>query len=248
MESTPIATHKTELEQLFVHPFKLTNYLCHWSEKHKYIYVETPKVACTTVKRVLQAAEKGILEAPKKYNVHDRTASPLLAPQDDIGSFLNALRSTEYRRFCFVRNPYTRILSCYLEKMVQNPLERKRLAPMLGLDPSTPPSFINFLTAISEQRDEERDIHWAPQTYLLRPNRIQYSFVGRFELFREQLRLVCRVLSISQYATDLPDTDHATSAQDSAKELLRPLESELIRKIYERDFTNYAYGWSPDFV
>ena len=33
----------------------LTEYICHWARRVGCIYVETPKVACTTIKRVLQA-------------------------------------------------------------------------------------------------------------------------------------------------------------------------------------------------
>ena len=234
---------------LFNQPLPLTNYLCHWSKKHSFIYMETPKVACTTVKRVLQQAEAGGgLTYDKPGVVHDRTRSPLLAPRQDLSAFVEAWRAEEYFRFCFVRNPFTRILSCWLDKMVKIQFERKRLAPKLNLKSENPPTFNVFLSAIAEQKDEECDIHWAPQTYLLRPNRVSYSFIGRFELFREQFRKICEHLGISEYANDLSITWHATHAYEKVKNYMGKQEIELIHRIYERDFRNFGYGWSPNVI
>lgn len=239
----------TAFAELFAQPASLTNYLCNWSERLRYVYVETPKVACTTIKLVLQQAEAfGEMSYERPGDVHNRQLSPLLAPSDNVKSFVSATKSEDYFRFCFVRNPYTRVLSCYLDKMVKTEFERKRLAPKLGLDPEEVPSFKTFLQRVSQQSDDEYDIHWAPQTYLLRPNRIRYSFIGRFELFREQFKMVCDRLDISAYAEDLGDTWHATNAFEKTKEYLGAEEIELICRIYERDFSNFGYGWSPEVI
>ena len=237
------------LRAIFDQPPQLTNYLCHWSQEHSFVFVETPKVACTTVKRVLQQAEAGgglIYERPG--DIHNRTHSPLLSPDHDMKVFVEAMKAEYYFRFCFVRNPFTRVLSCYLDKMVKNAFERRRLAPILGFKQENPPAFADFLRAIAEQKDEECDIHWAPQTYLLRPNRVRYSFIGRFELFQEQFRMVCEHLSIAKYATDLSGTWHATNAFEKVKDYLGREEIELTHRIYEHDFQNFGYGWSPDVI
>lgn len=237
------------IKDIFNQPVSLTNYLCNWSKSYKYIYMETPKVACTTIKRIIQQAEvEGILSYENVEVVHDRDRSPMLSPKDDIDSFVRALVDNEYFIFCFVRNPFTRSLSCYLDKMVNTEFERRRLAPRLDLNPDTPPSFISFLEAVAEQSDEECDIHWASQTFLLRPNRIRYSFIGRFELFRQQFGMVCDRLKISEYANDLSDTWHATNAYQKVRRYMGKKEVELIQKIYERDFRNFGYGWSPEII
>jgi hypothetical protein len=148
----------------------LTEYICHWSRRIGCIYVETPKVACTTIKRVLQAAELGVERRHEMPDdVHARATSPLLAPGHDPEGFALAIWDTATFRFTFVRNPYSRILSCWLDKMVSNETERGRMAPMLGLDPNTPPSLAEFLEAIAAQPERERDPHWTTQTHLLNP-------------------------------------------------------------------------------
>lgn len=218
-EYAPPKNIQQEIYDIFDQPLQITQHLCQWSKKYKYVYVETPKVACTTIKRVLQQAESdGTMTYEDPSVVHERERSPLLAPWQDSTGFVEAMRTDDYFRFCFVRNPFTRILSCYLDKMVKTEFERRRLAPQLGFDPETLPSFIDFLSAISEREDEENDIHWAAQTFLLRPNRVRYSFVGRFELFRDQFRLVCERLGILEYAGDLANTWHKTDAHEKIKE------------------------------
>jgi hypothetical protein len=234
---------------LFAQPEALTNYICHWSRIHGYVFVETPKVACTTIKRVLQAAELGpgrIAERPA--DVHDRGRSPLLSPCEDPGAFASAMQDPDVFRFAFVRNPFSRALSCWLDKMVKNAFERERLAPKLGFDPATPPAFGDFLTAVCDQEPAGRDIHWATQTYLLRPNRIRYSFIGRFEFFRPQFLAVCSRLGIDGHADDLPETSHATNAGSKIREYVGQREAAIIRHIYEDDFRNFGYGWDPAVI
>ena len=48
-----------------------TNYLYNIALKKKILYVETPKVACTQIKRMLQRLEAGPSEILPK-NIHDK--------------------------------------------------------------------------------------------------------------------------------------------------------------------------------
>jgi hypothetical protein len=235
------------LAALFNNGVPRANYLCNFSEKNRYLYVETPKVACTTIKRVLQDAEIGVKGATKEANVHDRIASPIKRPADNIVAFDRLINDSSTTIFCFVRNPYTRILSCYLDKIVNNTWERQRLSPQLGLSSDAPPTFLEFLAAVEKQTESERDIHWSSQTYLLRPNRLKYSFIGRFEFFRAQFERVCRHLGILEFS-DLSETAHATGANEKMLSYFGEREIEKIQMIYGADFSNFGYGWAPNIV
>lgn len=225
------------------HP-DLTEYICHWARRVGCVYVETPKAACTTIKRVLQAAELGpdrVGELPE--DVHARSTSPLLSPGQDPEGFLAAMTDPATFRFAFVRNPYSRALSCWLDKMVTNTVERHRLAPLLGLDPGTAPSLGDFLSAVSDQPEARRDPHWTTQTHLLNPQGIRYAFIGRFEHFRVEFARLCAHLGIAEHAGTLPGTAHATDAGAKVASHVGEAEAALIRRIYEADFRNFAYGW-----
>lgn len=245
-DDLPLAAHadRSPAAELFDQPAALTHYICHWSISRGFVYVETPKVACTTIKRVLQAAELGPdRRADPPRDVHAFDQSPLLSPAEDQAGFVAAMTSPAVFRFGFVRNPFSRALSCWLDKMVQNEFERHRLAPLLGLDPASAPPLVAFLQAVAAQAPPLRDPHWATQTYLLRPNRLRYDFLGRFEMFRSDFLKVCAHLSIGDYAGDLPDTWHATDATAKVQSHIGPEEAQLIRRIYEDDFRNFGYGW-----
>ena len=71
------------------------------SSKHKLTFISNPKVACSTIKNSLLEGFDGDVhaEANKKFNL----------PKD-----------TEHDFFCLTRNPYSRTLSCFKNKIGPN--------------------------------------------------------------------------------------------------------------------------------
>lgn len=220
--------------------FVNANYLAHLSNNHRYLYVSVPKTGCTKIKKTLQDAESG-RALDHSHHVHTPVFSPLLEPIDDVATLHAALTSKDWFRFGFVRNPFSRILSCYLDKIVRAPFERQRLLPVLGLDAAAPvPAFSEFVRLIARQQDSERDIHWASQYYLLRPDRIDYTFIGRFERLPADLQHVCDKLSI----TPLEPTEkreHSAGAAPGMADYYGEDEQRMIAEAYHRDFATFGY-------
>lgn len=220
-------------------PFADANSLCHLSNRHKYLYVETPKVACTAIKHRLQTAEiDGALVFRNYGDEHFPELSPLMTPLDSPDLFLQALQADDWFRFTFVRNPFTRVLSCYLDKIVASEPERRRLLPELGLDPSVTPTFKTFLRAIAEQKEDARDAHWAPQAWLTQPDAVSYHFIGRLEQFETDFRYVCERLAIP---TNIAAVRHSTDAGDKLAAYYGPKEIRLAQLIYAEDFLRFGY-------
>lgn len=220
-------------------PFDDANSLCHVSNRHKYLYVETPKVACTAIKHTLQTAEMGgELDFRRYGDEHFPELSPLMTPLDDPDLFLRALDGDNWFRFTFVRNPFTRALSCYLDKIVASEPERQRLLPELGLDPSSIPTFKIFLQAVASQKEDRRDAHWAPQAWLTQPDTVRYDFIGRLEQFDIDFRYVCQTVGIR---TDIAAVRHSTDAGDKLAAFYGPEEIGLARTIYAEDFLRFGY-------
>jgi len=231
---------------LYGYPSERANYLTHISWERGYVYVEVPKTGCTSVKRMLQLPEYGydIDQLPK--NIHDRSISPLARPREAPARFLEALRLGELFAFTFVRNPFGRALSGYLDKIVQNPWEKKRRLPPLGFEADAEVSFIEFLNAVRSQPDEEKDIHWAPQHHLLAEGRITFDFVGRFETLRDGLLEVAdRIGIMIDPALLLRTTAHVTGASDRLAEFYGDEETRCVAEMYAADFG--AYGYSTDW-
>lgn len=221
-------------------PFEDANYLCHLSNRQRYLYVATPKVACTAIKHSLQQAEVNDALVFRHYGQeHFPHLSPLLAPLDSPGLYFEALERDDWFRFTFVRNPFSRALSCYLDKIVNSDEERQRLLPELGLDPAAGiPSFKDFLERIADQADHQKDEHWAPQSWLTQPELMRYHFVGRLECFDEDFRRVCQKLGIAERMSTVR---HSTNAGEKISAFYGAEEIEIVQAIYARDFTYFGY-------
>jgi hypothetical protein len=225
--------------------FVNANYLAHLSNNYRYLYVSVPKTGCTKIKKTLQDAESGrVLD--HSHRVHAPIFSPLLEPIDDVATLQKAMTSRDWFRFGFVRNPFERILSCYLDKIVGVQSERQRLLPILGLDAADPaPTFDVFVRLIARQRDSERDIHWASQHYLLRPDLVDYTFVGRFERLPADLQHVCDRLSISPLEST-GKKEHDAGRAPEMTHYYGEAERSVIAEAYRRDFE--TFGYDPDVL
>ncbi len=238
------------LRKIFPYPVGRSDYLIHCSERARMIYVETPKVACSTIKRMLQVVELNGDLSRLPEQVHDRKASPLKSPKTIENDVRDLFFGGGYFLFSFVRNPYTRVLSAYLDKFVNNAWERNRRAPKLGLDPDAEITFSDFLRAVRMQRDSEKDIHWMPQAFLLQPKKISYDFIGRFENFQIGFDLVAKRAGFTGDGDQalIRKDDHKTNASDRVTAFVHDLERELILDIYKADFDQFGYSRDPAFA
>lgn len=221
------------------------NYATHISLNHKYIFVETPKVACSTIKISLQRLELGLEKFERAHfeDVHVRDFSPLLH-LTQLPNFEEYLVSKDYFRFCFVRNPYNRLLSCYLDKIAgpEKYKERISLLDFMGLDANHQLSFREFVEAIESQSPLEMDYHWRHQSYLTCQTTIQYDFVGKLESFDFDFKKVSEHLSPEMHKYYLSEVRHQTNANQL---LLKYYDKDLFDRvydIYEVDFLNFSYN------
>ncbi|HVV64796.1 MAG TPA: sulfotransferase family protein [Rhizomicrobium sp.] len=229
-----------ELRDLFGPSLANASYLINWSQKHRYIYVETPKVACSSIKLSLQRIELDD-RAYVPSDIHKRAQSPLLSVRARPLRFLRALRSSAYFRFCFVRDPYARVLSAYLDKLVRNERERPQSLASLGLAPDAQPSFREFLEALERTEPSKFDVHWARQVDLLTPKLVAYDFIGRFENFREDFSTVLgRIGRGPDWIADA--RQHRTDASAQLSQWIGPAERALIERIFAADFDAYGYS------
>ncbi|MBX3428473.1 MAG: sulfotransferase family 2 domain-containing protein [Hyphomonadaceae bacterium] len=238
----------TQLSELFAFPPSQAEYLINYSPRFSYVFIETPKAGCSTIKRKLQAVEVDGDRSKLPANVHDKANSPLQSPRDSGLSDQQLLRDADLFRFCFTRNPYTRVLSAYLDKIVDNDWERARLAPTLDLPADEIVSFESFLIAVANQPDPERDIHWRTQVGLLKPRHIPYDFIGRFENIGSSLRSVVARISEKASGEMEPLAFHATNATRRVIQYVGKAEAKLIRSIYADDFAVFCYARDPYFA
>ncbi|MDG1117535.1 MAG: sulfotransferase family protein [Flavimaricola sp.] len=222
------------------------NYLTHIDDVRKLAYIETPKVACTSIKKFMADQYVGrTFEVQDIGDIHNRDISPLkrfrrLPPEQG-----RSIWGPEYRRFSFVRNPFSRLLSGYLDKLVKNEFERQFHLPMLGFEPGSRPTLLEFLERLAAMPNDQRDIHFATQASLLMVDAVEYDFIGRFEGFKEDfLRLQRSHYGIS-HPSDAYESfgkHHASDANAKIERYYGPREIELVQDIYRSDFQLFGYS------
>ena len=86
------------------------------SLKNSYFFHSVGKAANSTVKHFLYLEElKG--SGLKCRTVHDRVCSPLISPYQLNNGMVKDVLEGNFFKFTFVRNPYSRALSCYLDRI-----------------------------------------------------------------------------------------------------------------------------------
>jgi Sulfotransferase family len=207
----------------------------------KAIYFTNPKVASTTIKATVFLAETGstLPPDPGPPDHWDGEWSRKMGPEKDLKGFLRALQSPDYFRFAFVRNPYTRIVACYLDKIVRRPGPKYRTEA--GLPAGGRASLAEFLRAIERQPPLAMNRHWRLQSVLI-PRDVPLDFVGRFEQLEEDLVSLFTRLGLQRNAPIDSRQIHTTSAGARAEEFIGPKEKALIERIYAADFERFGYA------
>ncbi len=241
---------------------KLLTYLgwsCLLSEKHKLLYIATPKVACTSLKWWFAELE-GFSDAIRQSNVsaesdpdliiHDTffKIAPAVAGLPPEALF-EPITSTEYFRFAVVRNPYKRIFSAWQSKLLlREPLQ---IGPYVNCDfyhhkignsTDIAKAFEGFLEHLAKNETPNYlDVHWTPQVDLLRPDLINYSKLVKIENANELSTALSKWLgaeSIDPFAT--------RSANESLipylPELITQRSIELMHLLFAKDFEAFGYS------
>jgi hypothetical protein len=234
------------------------------SLRYRYLTVATPKVACTTVKRVLQYWQ-GEPDAENRNKVH-YTGNTLRLARFDIETVARILTDPHWFRFCFVRNPYDRIFSAWKSK-IGNTWDRQydrlrdriRVAyeypePREGLQPMVFfADFVRFVTE-SDDRGVIHDGHWERQVNVLLYDLFPYDVIGRFESFREDfVRLLRRlrapddviIMAIEVTNPTAPVPLAAAYDDDLADRVYHYYRADFEAFGYDRDSWRFYARWAP---
>lgn len=240
---------RKSLEERFDIRFPVYNYTVNIDEERRLAYFETPKVACTSIKKyMMDRRVGGEMQLASKGAVHDRQGSPLMQLTALPPEEAQAVFAPGYRRFTFVRNPFSRTLSAYLDKIVNNEWERQRHLPLFGFEQGAKPSYGQFLRRLMLTRDRLRDIHYMTQSRLTGGlGGLAHDFIGRFEAFGDDFQQMK-----GQFYGDTTTEDyrsfgkhHASDAGAKLRSFYGRDEIALVRDIYAIDFA--MFGYSLDF-
>lgn len=187
-----------------VTPFSRNKYFLSYDFNHKALWYRVFKVASRTIDHHLREnCEKGeyIYSSEVGYNP---------------GMF------RDFFKFAFVRNPETRLLSAWKDKVLRSnyfKFRKKEHEQMKVLD--------NFIAWVKDQDIQTCDEHLRAQSTLIDLNHI--DFVGRFESFDRDFAFVAEKIGLENY-------DAAQLNQTSGTAHLTMQQRIDIAEIYRKDF------------
>lgn len=215
------------------------------SLKHRYVYFEVPKAASTSVNAVLHELELRDLPDPYRVSTHPPSvSSPFVKPyQIPPALFHEVLTGPGFVRFSIVRNPFTRTLSSFLDKLfLADRNERAFYRDQLGFDSDGPVAFKTFLERLAVTPPEQMNKHWRPQVIQSFHRFVDLDFIGRAEDLSADLATIAARLGVALG----PVPANSPNATGAADRLAAYYDSEavaMVASVYAADFA--AFGYSP---
>lgn len=214
------------------------------SLKGRYVYIENPKVASSTIKTRLHANELIGLSNIRVGPHPDIANSPFVKPyQLPISDAAEYIFGGSFFKFTFVRNPFHRLLSSYLDKILSSAPEKGQIDAVWARkygEKKDHYTFGEFVEAISNIPDNFRDKHWRTQSRITMTGYIDYSFIGRFEQLNAHLAKIESMAQID-FSNLKEISPHKTDAASRLREFYTDDIFRNVTKLYETDFDRFMY-------
>lgn len=219
------------------------------TSKVPFVYVKNHKAACTTILSTTLHNQQTFLNLPPEQISSDMIHKPPKKFMRNgkrtltVESALAAINDTAYFKFTFVREPLSRLLSAFLDKVSMQTKQRAALFKHVGMQMDEELSLSKFIDIISQDsaaRDLDR--HWRSQTKEISYSEIEYDFIGTVADIQIGLPYVMKRIFGSD-AASIQDTRKTIGHKTNSSALLNELSKADIKKvetIYHDDFEMYA--------
>jgi hypothetical protein len=231
--------------------WRSVNMHTHISLVNGYAYVEVPKAGCGTMKATLGGLEAARMNPGMVQRVqeapHNRlNATPFVKPFQLPPDLLEAvLAGPDYRRFTVVRDPASRLLSGFIEKIGQGLKQSEpiveALAERTGHEVRAEDITLDqFLDVVGAQESRDQDPHWRRQADHLGLGLVPYDAVIHLEELDASWRRISEL-------TGIPDLQeeyfcrNSTGARNRMAEYYTPALLARVVEIYARDYDELGY-------
>lgn len=184
------------------------------SHKYKFVYFVIAKVGSSSL---------------KKYMKHIGGDMVVKAPLNkDL---------TGYKRFTTVRNPWDRIVSCYVDK------KNRGMKILNKHKPKGKITFDKFIDIISKIPDEESDSHFKSQyATIFTPTEIcQYDYIGRFENFENDISKMFGMCGLNDVT--LPNPNIGKPKKPHYSTFYNDITKKLVENRYKKDIEYFNYDF-----
>ena len=180
---------------------------------HKILYCPIEKNSCTLFKRILilnsEFSEQFIASTLDPHTFLKQTG--LMKPEN-----ATPFQDANYLRFIIVREPLERIVSAYMNKFVRS--KRYKIALKITqdyrrqfdqpYDENRLLNFSEFVQHISEQTNQEMDVHWRPQIDFVRHEIELFQYKVTMERIAEFISILSRRMGVELDASKTANQNH----------------------------------------
>lgn len=185
----------------------------------KCIFIHIPKVAGTSIRNALGAPERPRDHYEYRLYLHSHS-----------GKF------EDYFKFCFVRNPWSRLFSTY-NYLSKGGNQNSDLA-FINDKNSSLGSFEQFVKQFLTVSSISRNVILRPQSSYIYDdhNNLMVDFVGKVESIQEDFQFIKEKLEL---ATNLEKLN--TSTSNDYRKFYSSKLVDLVEEAYKEDIENFAY-------
>ncbi len=221
-------------------PARMVNDKIYINDDYQYIFFRIPKNANSFVIANLSLMQNGVclsLAEVDRLKTHQPGINRLAWKEAEE-------KLTTYFTFLVVRNPYSRVASAYLDKIVREKPQIAKVRTRLGLDTAAPVSFRQFVDYLLIAGALSDDSHWAPQSDLAPVPDRYFDFVARFETLADDMAFILQTIYGRSLVTPLAQ-EHATNASSMLNNLYDQDLIDTVHQIYRQDFHRFRYSAEP---
>ncbi len=218
------------------------------NKQHRFMYIRIPKAANSTVILTLAHRLFPDLAEQLRSDLQGHMARKLFAAPSTWRRFGVKALSEGLRTFSFFRNPYTRLLSAYLDKLCsdENRDSYQWVAQAAGYKSIDEMTFERFVAYLEQDRNVFSNIHWAPQTAICPIPVEQLDIAGRLEHMEADLRRLATL--VTGKTSDVEIVSREQNRQGAANKLqdyYSPALMQRVQRLYEADFRQLQYDPEP---
>ncbi len=247
LEAQKVAESHEDARKLLEVRAESVAYEAYYGGGGSYLYQPITKCACTAIKGLLLEVE-GLPIPENEGERHEKRFNKFpgmlrLTPEER-----NAVYSgqTDTFKFVFVRDPYSRALSVYADKIHRKQdfwiQQLRDWSKAHEFELGDEISFSDFLQIISLQDFQEMDVHWRPQYREGRFGYITFDFVGHFEMLASDLTYALeRIGAPESIIAKATERHNVTDASMSEWDAVRGEVRAMFARKFAIDFDTLRY-------
>lgn len=224
-------------------------------EDNHLVFVDIPKAAGTSIKHLLllnsgkslnnRILSKSNIETSQEMLIHNHENNPLntLGNLNEV-ELNDILFNSKWKKFCVVRNPFTRIFSAWFSKILLreptyiNKVEGYQLPKMFNKISEIYLYFENFIENIYNNQFHVRlDPHWDTQYNLLFEDSIKWDRIFKFEKIDQSLPNYFKQLKLKHYKVNKFNISGLSYEHWRVSSKCK----KMIYELFEKDFDEYGY-------